>query len=361
MATTSGNWRTPRAKPLVVRVQRYIRKLFRPMAGTVPALSRQSATNIQSASSSPPAAKFVRKPAHGSWYRGEHCNFAPAKAELREEGGIEKFILKGWTPHRPFVTRQTPVTAFGSCFAAHISSHLSKAGYNILTAASDNTKEMNIHNSYVVRFGEGLVNSAVILQQFQWAYEGRKFDENLWYDKNQSFVDYDESVRKQTKSIFEKTELFIITLGLSEVWYNKVTDDVFWRAIPANQFDPAIHGFKMLSVLENKNNICEIYRIIRKYRGVECGILFTLSPIPLVATFRDNSCITSNSVSKASLRVAIDEVMRENQDDKKLFYFPSYEIVKEYFVDPLQDDFRHPKHHVINKIMRVFENKFCVP
>lgn len=297
---------------------------------------------------------------HGSWYRGRDANFLPTRKKLRAKNGIRNYVLNGWLPEKPFVTKQTPITAFGSCFAAHVTSYLSKRGYNVLTAREGGRQDFSVRSSYIVRFGEGMVNSAVILQQFQWAFEDRKFDEELWFDKNKSLVEYDDEVRRTTRDIFEKSELFIITLGLSEVWYNKLSGDVFWRAIPADKFDETKHGFKVLTTQENKENISEIYRMIRKYRGPDVSVLFTLSPIPLAATFRPVSCVTANSVSKASLRVAVDEVVRENEDDQKLHYFPSYEIIQDCYKDPFDEDFRHPKKKVIRKVMRHFARTYCV-
>ena len=49
--------------------------------------------------------------------------------------------------------------------------------------------------------------------------------------------------------------LFIFTLGLSEVWENKETGDVFWRAVPYNRYNPEKHNFRVTTVEENKNNI----------------------------------------------------------------------------------------------------------
>ena len=80
-----------------------------------------------------------------------------------------------------------------------------------------------------------------------------------------------------------------------------------------------------------------------------------------MATFRPISCLTASSVSKAILRVAVDQLMRENPDDRALFYFPSYEIVKDFFVDPYEEDNRHPTPEVVKFIMMTFERYFCVP
>jgi hypothetical protein len=72
------------------------------------------------------------------------------------------------------------------------------------------------------------------------------------------------------------------------------------------------------------------------------------------------SCLTANSVSKAILRVAVDELLRAHPDDERLFYWPSYEIVKEYAEDPYLDDNRHPRAEIIDLIMRTFATHYLV-
>jgi hypothetical protein len=85
--------------------------------------------------------------------------------------------------------------------------------------------------------------------------------------------------------------------------------------------------------------------------------VFTLSPIPLMATFRPVSCLTANSVSKAVLRIAIDDFMRDAPAGA--FYFPSYEIVGEMFADPRVEDNRHLKPEVIATVMDTFAHHYC--
>ena len=88
-------------------------------------------------------------------------------------------------------------------------------------------------------------------------------------------------------------------------------------------------------------------------------VIFTLSPIPLMATFRPQSCITANSVSKSILRVSIDNMLTKFKNENELFYFPSYEITKDYFVDPFKEDNRHLKDDYTSRIMEVFEKFYC--
>ena len=274
------------------------------------------------------------------WWRGEHCNFIPSHKNLGEPDGVDKYILDGWLPTEPFITRSTYVTAFGSCFAHQI------------------RKRLRDYSSYVpqypdlpiVHYGEAINTTFAVLQQFRWALEGDSFD-GRWHDQDVNLVVPTEEMRQNTKEVFEKTEVFILTLGLSEVWCDKQTGDVFWRTIPQESYDPERHQFRVTTVEENRQNLVSIVQLIRRYNP-KAKIIFTLSPIPLNATFRPVSCITANSVSKAILRVAVDELMRDAVTD--VYYWPAYEIVKEFYPAPYQGDNRHIKPELTKFILDKF-------
>ena len=151
----------------------------------------------------------------------------------------------------------------------------------------------------------------------------------------------------------------MFTLGLSEIWYDKVSGEAFWRAIPKELFDEERHGFRVSSCDENYANLAAIRALIHTARP-QAKIVFTLSPLPLMATFRPVSCLTASSVSKAILRVAVDQLMQDFSDDPNLFYFPSYEIVRDFSTDPFEEDNRHPKPEIIRLVMETFERHYCV-
>lgn len=291
-------------------------------------------------------------PDYRTWFRGEQTNFNPRIGQLLAPGGIDEYLLKGWLPPDKPITHETKITAFGSCFAEHISNWFTSRNFSIV-----NNKE-EASRAYVVSMREGMVNSFVIRQQFEWAWENKVFEEELWHGYDAESFGYDEEVRLETKRLFDQTDLFILTFGLSEVWYDEVTGNVFWRTIPKDVYDPERHRFRVSSVAENRDNILAIYRLIRKHRP-DARMLVTLSPIPLIATFRDAGCLTANSVSKATLRVAIDEAMREVGGEGYLYYWPSYEIVSDVFHLPYKPDRRHVRQEVLDYIMRLFETKWC--
>ena len=290
---------------------------------------------------------------HSPWFRGKRrLNKNPDMTQMVSHTAAADYVVQGWAPDAPVIDKDTRITAFGSCLAANISKWLGKRNYRV------STKDPDAQNAYVVRIGEGMVNSFVIRQQFEWAWENKSFDEALWHGYDREVYGYDETVRTQTKGLFDNTDVFILTFGLSEVWYDAQTENVFWRTVPKQYYDPERHLFRVSTVEENCDNIDAIYQLIRKHRP-DAKIIMTLSPIPLIATFRDESCITANSVSKSILRVAIDEVMRARKAEGYLHYWPSYELVMDVFRAPFKDDRRHIDPLILDFIMTQFEHVWC--
>ncbi|MSV30485.1 MAG: hypothetical protein EXQ52_17335, partial [Bryobacterales bacterium] len=85
-------------------------------------------------------------------------------------------------------------------------------------------------------------------------------------------------------------------------------------------------------------------------------VIFTLSPVPLLFTFRDQSPITANHVSKAILRVALDEFLfsEDIRARNQYYYFPSYELVLNLFDNPFESDNRHVRPEVAAAILDIF-------
>jgi DUF1680 family protein len=69
-----------------------------------------------------------------TWYRGDDAAYYPEKVHLLDERSAIQHIVGGALPEAPLVNGATKVTAFGSCFAVHISDWLANTNYNILTA-----------------------------------------------------------------------------------------------------------------------------------------------------------------------------------------------------------------------------------
>lgn len=288
---------------------------------------------------------------HGSWYRGENTNFIPDKSDLMQPDAIYDYFMKGLVPAAPIISKQMSITAFGSCFAGHITDYLHAKGYNI------NGKHLNLQ-SHIVRFGEGIVNTFAILQQLEWGLLNKALPHDLWFSADKEIAVVSDEIRHETSDIIKNTEVFIFTLGLSEVWFDRKSGEALWRGVPASMFDPERHYFKQTSVSENKDNLVRIVEII-KASCPGSKIIFTLSPVPLMATFRPMPCLVANAVSKGTLRCALDEMLREACFDD-VYYYPSYEFVLSSLDNPYQDDNRHPRDEIVAILMETFEKYYCV-
>ena len=284
-----------------------------------------------------------------SFHRGDGAVFHPTDTSY-ERPGIISELVRGLVPVAPFIDKKTSIVAFGSCFADNISYHLHRCGYNVAT------KQDAV--AHISRAGDGIVNTFAVLQQFLWAWEGKQPTQELWHGYDAQVHGYDEDIRIATRSMLNKTDVFVITLGLSEIWYDEPTGEVFWRAVPSDKFDASRHKFRVATQFENEQNLHKILLAIRRHRP-KARVIFTLSPIPLTATFRPMSCVVANAASKANLRSAIDEFMHIVElCDKNVFYFPSYELVLS-FNNPWMEDRRHVHRHIIDFIMATFERYFC--
>lgn len=291
---------------------------------------------------------------NSSWFRGDGANFLPVKSDLYSN--VDEYIFKGLVPNEPVITKDSNVVTFGSCFAKEINIQLSDRGF----ASIERPKSAAcspINKKEILRIPEAIiggVNSTFTVRQLlEWTWLKIEPVDETWHGHDKAVIERNERYRQDTADRFSKGDIFIIVLGLSEVWCNKETGDVFWKAIPYTQYDKDKHEFRNTSVNENKENIEAIISLISEY-APQANIAFILDPCQLEATFRPMNCIAADTVSKAVLRVAIDEVLRDYHDDDTVSYFPCFEMTKNYSRDPYQDDNRHPTLPLIEEMMDYF-------
>lgn len=291
------------------------------------------------------------------YYRGEHCNWMADEGEVFSSDGMERWILQGWVPPKPFITKNHTIICFGSCDAEKAVWYLESHGYKV-----GNTKNKVVQHgpyAHVTNHGDGMASVFTVLQQFEWSWENKTFDEDVWYySKREEAASKDNEIKKETKALFDQTDVFFILLGLSEIWYDTLTNDIFWRAVPEHKFKPERHAFRVASCQETINAINKIINMIRQYRP-NATIIFGVSPTGLTATFRNVSCITADSASKAILRASIDEVIR-NKEDSNLFYWPLYELFREGLRNPYLPDRRHVRPEHLDKIWNLFAKYYLV-
>lgn len=301
-----------------------------------------------------PAAKAEKRADLKLTYEERH-GFAsiqrwPSKAKVHQAELVGENFLHGIAPSEPFIRRTDGITAFGSCFAGHVSTHLHKLGYRV------NAHNWQHSSSDLVRMNELMVHTPALRAQFEWAFLEKPLPDVIIDGKKTDTYAYGDvqAVRKMIQSC----SVYIVTLGLSEAWFDHEQGAYLWKFIPRKSLDAARFENRVISYRENVENIQAIIDVVRS-TSASAHIIFTLSPIPLLGTFRGMSTTVANSTSKASLRAALDEVLRSANDDK-VHYFPSYELINHYIHDPFEEDNRHVSKDSVAKIMQIFEKNYCI-
>lgn len=281
-----------------------------------------------------------------AYYTGDGVNYWPDQATMAVPQAFEAVVVQGWEPPAPFITPETQVSTFGSCFALRITEHLIQKGYKANKASSDQDAQF----VFMSNWGAGLNNTFTLEQQFRYAFTDWVPAPTQWLDRDGNPVD---GARWKTEltAFFHKTEVFILTLGLAEIWRDTVTGEAMWGTTLQKDYEAGRHVFGVTSVEDNYRNLQSIVRMVKEHRP-GAKIIFTLSPVPLLATFRKVSCVTANEVSKSILRVAVDMLMRDEHPD--VFYFPGYEMVRVLSKDPYHPDGRHVAPRFVGPLVNSF-------
>ncbi|MNE67410.1 GSCFA family protein [compost metagenome] len=82
-------------------------------------------------------------------------------------------------------------------------------------------------------------------------------------------------------------------------------------------------------------------------------VIFTVSPVPLVATYEDRHVLISTTYSKSALRSAADYIVRRYPQAE---YFPSYEIITGNYIKSAyyESDLRSVREEGVSHVMRLF-------
>ena len=264
-------------------------------------------------------AEHVRDGAY-SWTQGRSWNKSgarlfPGKQELFDNDLSElvrQWVLPGHVPPAGMLSADDAVVTLGSCFARELRDYLGAAGVG---AAN-------------VWIPSGLNNTFAILDFVSWCVTGRETRRGYRYDQDDRGKIREwtpEAERERYVQGLREAGAFVFTLGLAEVWQNRETGAVFWRGVPKDVYRADRHLFRLTTVEENEANVAEIVELVRSVNAT-APVVLTLSPVPLKATFREQSCLTADCVSKAVLRVALDLAMSRGLEN--VWFWPSFEIVR---------------------------------
>lgn len=308
----------------------------------------------------------------------DHCFWTRAHRDkkMRE---IDPVIKAGFK-----LKPKMKIATAGSCFAQHIARHLKALGYNYFVAEKPHpiisaavAKDFNYGifsarygNLYTVRQLLQLAKRALgtfTPEEDVWERDGRYYDpyrpniQPNGYKFRQDVAMDREKHFAAVREILDKSDVFVFTLGLTEAWISKSDGAVFPLApgVAAGEYKKGKHEFVNFSVQEIVDDFKEFAALLRK-NNPKVKILLTVSPVPLMATAReDQSVITATSYSKSVLRVAAEELT--NQLDET-YYFPSYEVITgnynrgSYYAADLREVEEQGVSHAMSLFMKHYTN-----
>jgi len=279
------------------------------------------------------------------WHTSKDIRFFPLffPPSIPFGSAIRDLVLTDEPVRKIDVSKVDVILTYGSCFAANLRNSLHNRGFSAES----------------VDVPEGLNNSFALLNYFRWALNG-SFIGNGAYDRSTSGAIEKWGDRKSHavhSAALRQAKLLVITFGLSEVWYDKESGDVYWRGVPEKDYSASRHAFRVLTVAETKDNIIEMLSILRLHLG-NIPIFLTVSPIPLQATFTGQNCIVADTQSKSIIRAAVGETLTQ-LDDENTIYWPAFEMIRwlgGHLSYPTlhEGDSRHPDWQLVDDIITAF-------
>ena len=269
------------------------------------------------------------------------------------------------------LSREDRLFAIGSCFARGIESALIEQKMEVLSRttefdsfpAANNEMKLGFTNKY---------NTFSIYNELRWALDPAaefpreslvNIGNGLFYDPHtnpalevgslEETIHRREILQSVTRRIVA-CRVVIITLGLAEVWRDKIAD-IFLNHAPipeARRSHPDRYEFHITNFAQNLSNLERIHTLLSQFGHADVQIVVTVSPVPLMATFSGEDVVIANTYSKSMLRTVAQEWAAAH---KNVHYFPSYEIVQNSDrVVTWEEDLRHVKAEVANHIMKLF-------
>ncbi len=270
------------------------------------------------------------------------------------------------------------VATAGSCFAQNIARALQDNAFNYyvaeqaphhLSAADARAKN---YGTYSARYGN-VYTTRQLRQLFDRAFGRFEPEMPDWQRADGRFVDPfrpqvepdgfagRQEVRAAAehhlgcvREMLQTLDVFVFTLGLTEGWVLRSNGAVLPIApgVSGGTWDPDLYEFVNFNVGEVVADLAAALDILRSINPA-AKIIITVSPVPLLATFRDQHVLVSNTYSKSVLRVAAEQVAAGLGD---VMYFPSFEIITNPSTGSMyfEEDLRSVSQAGVQHVMRVF-------
>ena len=232
----------------------------------------------------------------------------PGKVERFDdvEKLVRDFVLADYRPEQPVITKSTRVSAFGSCFAGHVAQRLQDRGVAVFYRR---TAE-DINDTYANRY------------LLDWIVEGPANGHTVELESI-----YGAEQREKFRRRFGETgALHHDARGRSRFFQSR--DGRLrarpWRGqrdqLPAPDLRlPDDDGFR-------EPRQCPAYPRTHPFADPAARFVITVSPVPLMGTYEMGSAVVADTLSKATLRLTVDELLRSGEAG--VHFSQAFEIVR---------------------------------
>jgi hypothetical protein len=233
------------------------------------------------------------------------------------------------------------VFTVGSCFARNVEEKLAELGFDLPAW------RILLTDPEFQSFGPAMLNNYAapsIYNEISWALDPSNpfsLEQNVYEVYPGKFIDVHlikirpaplDIVAKRREAIIQiyreiaDCPLVIMTLGLTEAWYDRETA-LYLNTRPHRSMMNESKDRYELHVLDYADTISYLSRtfdLLRTHRKKGAHVLLTVSPVPLTMTYRDIDIVTANMYSKSVLRAAAEEIVSRYDFVE---YIPTYESV----------------------------------
>ena len=250
---------------------------------------------------------------------------------------------------RPFENRidhSQPILSLGSCFADNIAKRLQRAKFNTTAAPTGILFNPESIARAIERFDRAREDKSSLptikeLHQANGVWYNYDFHSSLSHiDANVALAQMNDAVMRGAEALAE-AKVVIITFGTAFVYRLHESGEVVANCHKQPQ---RLFSREMLSA----EDIAQRYNALLQGPLADKRVIFTLSPVRHLG-----DGLEQNSLSKATLRVAIAEIAAKNNNAD---YFPSYEIMMDELRDYrfYADDMAHPSALAVEYIWERF-------
>lgn len=232
------------------------------------------------------------------------------------------------------------IVSLGSCFATNIAERLAERKFHICASPTGilfNPASIAVAVRDMVEGRSVTTRELITLDD---SYVSYRFHSALSGSTAEEAVARMNAAMERGREAIVNADVMIVTLGTAWVYRLRTTGEVV-----ANCHRQPQHTFRreLLGIGEIVECLEDILR------HTSCRMILTLSPVRHIGEGMED-----NSLSKALLRVAIDEVARHHAE--RVVYFPSYEIMMDDLRDYrfYADDLVHPTKMAVDYITERF-------